>query len=318
MSDEPEFIKLPKIDLSENPDIETAAKRIFSESIQHLRDNFTRFQKNGDAGALMQIRIGMRRIRVAIAVFRQVIPGDVRTRYNREFRYFGNMLGEARNMDVFMDVMLSDKMAKKSLKKAGKELRRHAGSVRSDEYEVIRREISGGHLESVLKGFDKWLKSNWQSKLGKAACNLLGKPVAPFAISVINEGSIELLNQGAETEHLSASELHDVRKYAKRARYHLRFFSSLFADEKVQEGFAILVQMQDCLGHINDVKEGQVLLGQLSEDVRADYFADVLRYNAKVIRQAADNIDGYLTEFADLWQRYEAYTVDETDLNVSP
>ncbi|PHQ71998.1 MAG: hypothetical protein COB93_01750 [Sneathiella sp.] len=314
MPEELKIIKLPNIDLSDTPDIETAAKRIFHESAQHLRDNFVHFQKHGDAAALMQIRIGMRRIRVAMTVFRQIIPGDVRSRFNREFRYFGNMLGEARNMDVFLDGMLAENFNKKPLNKAGAELRLHGEAVRGEEYEVIKREIFGGHFESVLKAFDNWLKSNWSSKLGKAATKMMGRPVTPFALSVIDEGRIELLNQGAEAEHLSAAELHDVRKYAKRARYHLRFFSSLFTEEKMREGFSILVQMQNCLGHINDVKEEMIILGQLTENVRADYFANVLRYNAKVTEQAADSIDGYLEEFAELWQLYEGFTLETKDL----
>jgi CHAD domain-containing protein len=313
---EPEIIKLPDIDLSDNPDIQTAAKLIFGESLKHLKDNFARFQKKEDAKALMQIRIGMRRIRVAMMVFRQIIPNDVRSRFNREFRYFGNMLGDARNMDVFLEGVLAPGNKTKPLKKAFQELTLHGETLRADEYEIIKQEISGGHFKNLLKSFDKWLNSKWSAKLGKAAKNLLEKPVAPFALKIIDEGSSELLNQGSEAEHLSASELHDVRKYAKRARYHLRFFSSLFAEEKVQEGFAILIHMQDCLGHINDVKEGVIMLGQLAENVRADYFADVLRLNAKIIENAADSIDDYLEEFAILWEKYEAFSIGEDDLKI--
>ncbi len=307
-------IKLPNIDLSDNPDIETAAKLIFRESIKHLRSNFKKFQKSGNPAALMQIRIGMRRIRVGLTIFRPIIPKEVRSRFNREFRYFGNMLGHARNMDVFLQVTLTREAKKAPHKKAYSELRLHAEAWRDEEYEVISRELFGGHFESMVKEFDKWVSSDWSTKLGRAAKKLMAKPVAPFALTVLEEGGTELLNQGTEDEHLSADELHDVRKYAKRARYHLRFFSSLFNEDKVHEGFQILIEMQDCLGHINDVKEGMIILSQIAEDVRADCYGDVLRLAADILTDASEEIDQHLKQFNDLWKRYEAFSIGKDDL----
>lgn len=311
---EQEIIKLPDIDLTDNPDIETAAKRIFRESVKHLKSNFKEFRKTGDPAALMQIRIGMRRIRVGLKIFQQIIPKETRSRFNREFQYFGNLLGHARNMDVFLEVTLTESAKKAPLKKAYKELNELAEIRRREEYQVISRELIGGHFESVVKDFNKWVSSDWSAKLGRAAKKFMARPVAPFALSVLEQGETDLLNQGTEDEHLSADELHDVRKYAKRARYHLRFFSSLFNEEKVREGFEILVEMQDCLGHVNDVKEGLVILSQIAEDVRADYFADVLRLVADIVTQASEEIDQHLADFGRLWDRYEAFSIGREDL----
>ncbi|TNE33361.1 MAG: CHAD domain-containing protein, partial [Alphaproteobacteria bacterium] len=243
----PEVYKLPDIDLSENPDVETSAKLIFRESADHLKTNFRQFRKDGDPGALMQIRIGVRRIRVALYIFRTIIPKETRRTFNREFRYFGNLLGDARNMDVFLDGMLSLETGKKEFRDIAAEIRKCGEALREDEYDIVTQEISGGHFARTLKEFEKWLDGNWATKLGRAARRVLKGPVAPFALKVIEEGGIELLNQGADVAHLSAAELHDLRKYVKRSRYHLRFFASLIDEAKIQQGFNLLVQMQDCL-----------------------------------------------------------------------
>jgi CHAD domain-containing protein len=306
--------KLVDIDLSDNPDTESAAKLIFNESAHHLEVNFLKFCETGDAMALMQIRIGLRRIRVAMRVFKLIIPTDVRLHFNREFRYFGSLLGEARNMDVFLYGMLSPDSGNKDLLGAYQELRKHGEEVWNDEIDVITKEISGGHFERVFKEFEQWLNSNWSNKLGKSARRKMSLPVSRFALDAIEEGNIELLNLAPEEEDLSVEELHELRKLAKRSRYHLRFFSSLFKEEKIEEGFSILIKMQDRLGHINDVKEGLNIMAELSARSGADYFADILLLNARIIKSAGREVDRYLDEFKTLWAQYQDFSLSEEDL----
>jgi CHAD domain-containing protein len=307
--------KLSHIDLTENMDVETAAKVIFRGCALHLKDNFRQFKDEGDPMALMQIRIGVRRMRVALYIFRPIIPKEIRTRFNREYRYFGNLLGDARNMDVFLDSTLMPEIKTKEFKKVSKELLMLGEEFRAEEYDIIIHEISGGHFEHLSKSFDKWLQGNWSEKLGRSARKIMSNPIAPFALNAIEEGGNELLNRGADVEKLSANELHELRKYIKRSRYHLRFFSSLFRQEKIDEGYDLLVNMQDYLGHINDVKEGMIILSQLSAAVGAEYFAETLRFNARVYRDASKEVAQNLRKFFVLWRKFENFTVDKKDLH---
>ncbi|USG60780.1 CHAD domain-containing protein [Sneathiella marina] len=309
--------KLVEIDLKNNPDLESAAKLIFHESAHHLEVNILKFRETGDPMALMQIRIGLRRIRVAMRVFRLIIPTDVRAHFKREFRYFGNMLGEARNMDVFLYGMLSPNIRKKGLRDAYLELRKQGEQVWKDELDIITKELSGSHFERLFSEFQQWLNSNWSDTLGKSACKKMASPVVQFALETIEEGNIELLNLGPEEVYHSVEDLHELRKFTKRSRYNLRFFSSLFKEEKVKEGFDILVKMQDCLGHINDVKEGLHIMADLSSRSGADYFSDILLLNARIIKTAGKEVDRYLDEFEALWARYQDFSLSAKDLRIN-
>jgi CHAD domain-containing protein len=314
MSKKSKVHKLSHIDLNESMDVETAAKVILSGCAHHLKENFRQFKEEEDPLALMQIRIGVRRMRVALYIFRPIIPKEVRSRFNREYRYFGNLLGDARNMDVFLDSVLMPEIKTKDFKKVSKELLQLGQEVRAEEYDIILHEISGGHFERLSKSFDKWLQSDWSSKLGRTARKIMASSIAPFALNAIEEGGIELLNRGADAENLSANELHELRKYIKRSRYHLRFFSSLIRQEKIDEGYDLLVQMQDYLGHINDVKEGMIILSQLSASIRAEYFAEALRFNARVYEDASREVERNLQDFLALWRKYEDFTIGKKDL----
>lgn len=306
--------KLVDIDLKDNPDLESAAKLIFHESARHLETNFLKFQDTGDPMALMQMRIGLRRIRVAMKVFKLIIPNDVRTHLNREFRYFGNMLGEARNMDVFLYGMLSPSIRKKGLRDAYLELRQQGEQVWKEELEVVTKEIAGGHFELVFTEFQQWLNSSWSDALDKSARIKLASPVAVFAVGVIEKDNINLRNLGPIQKHHSVEDLHELRKFMKRSRYHMRFFASLFAEKKMQDGFDILVPMQDCLGHINDVRDGLHILANLSGRSGAEYFPDILLLNARIIKSAGKDVDRYLGEFDVLWPRYLDFSLSKADL----
>ena len=306
--------KLPDLDLTSDQTVEEAAKRIFKECSLHLRMNFDRFSVERDEAALMQIRIGMRRTRVAMRIFRQIIHPETQTRFTREYRYFGNLLGEARDMDVFLAGMLNEECPLPELEDSYQELRYHALAMREEEYDVIEREIMGGRFALQMKNFDKWRKGDWHSRLGRSGRKKLEAPLRPFAIEVIEDARSDLLRRGASIEDLSTGELHQVRKFVKRARYHLRFFSSLFQQEKIDQGYDILVAMQDYLGHVNDVKEGLRLMGLLGGEVRADHISNILLLMAEKVSEAGEEVEKHLSDFTRHWHQYEDYMITEEDL----
>ncbi len=308
--------KLPDLDLKEDACVEEAAKRIFRECSLHLRMNFDRFSLNRDEAALMQIRIGMRRTRVAMRVFKSIIHPEIQTKFKREYRYFGALLGEARDMDVFLAGMLNEECPLPDFEDAYEELRHRAIIMREEEYAVIDREIMGGRFARQLDAFDHWREEEWSRRLGRLGCNMLSAPLGPFALGVIENGRQTLLSRGASIEELSTAELHRVRKFVKRSRYHLRFFSSLFDQEKIDKGYDLLVSMQDNLGYVNDVREGLLLMGALGGEVQADHIANILLLMAEKISDAGEEVQSHLEEFTILWHRYETFEMLETDLVV--
>src|SRR5690606_41775290 len=105
-------------------------------------------------------------------------------------------------------------------RKVSVELNRADEATMAREKALRTHEIAGGHFGHVAKSFDKWLASDWSDKLGRSGRALLREPIAPFARKVIEEGNIELLNRGADVGARSVGELHDLRTYVKRSRYH--------------------------------------------------------------------------------------------------
>lgn len=306
--------KLPNLDLSGDFDVESAAKHLLGQCAGHLNQNFQRYCENKNEAALMQIRIGLRRTRVAMKTFKKVISPAIYKDCKNEFRYFGRLLGEARDLDVILRGMLEETCPVKGLEVAYEELRSRTQRMRDDEYSKNHKELTNGKFEDHLRFFEQWRNSDWSQHLDPTRAALLKSPVDVFAFDVIEDGKIKLLKRGASIDALSTDELHTLRKYVKRCRYHLRFFSSLFGPEKISEGYQLLVQMQDNLGYVNDVREGLKLMSCLSGEVRADHISNTLRLMAAIVQKAGDEVESHLDSFALLWQRYEAYDITRADL----
>lgn len=306
--------KLPNLELSRDFDVEAAAKYLLEQCAHHLRDNFQRYCENKDEAVLMQIRIGMRRIRVVMKAFKRVIKPAIYKDYKKEFRYFGRLLGEARDLDVILRGMLEDSCPVKDLEVAYEELRSRTQQMRDDEYNKNHQELTNGKFEDQLRSFEQWRSGDWFRHLDPTGAALLKSPVDGFAIDVIKKGKRKLLKHGAFIDALSVDELHTLRKYVKQSRYHLRFFSSLFDHEKISDGYQLLAQMQDSLGYVNDVREGLKLMTSLSSEVRADHISNTLRLMAVIVQKAGEEIESHLDSFSLLWHRYETFEITYDDL----
>ncbi len=306
--------KLPKLDLSGDFDVEAAAKHLLGQCADHLNQNFQRYCENKDEAALMQIRIGMRRTRVAMKAFKTVINPTTYKGCKNELRHFGRLLGEARDLDVILLGMLKEACPVKGLEASYEELRSLTQQMRDAEYDKNHQELTNGKFEEQLRSFESWLNSDWCSHLEPAKSELLKSPVNDFAVDVIDKGKRKFLKHGASVETLSTDELHTLRKYVKRCRYHLRFFSSLFDQDKISEGYQLLVQMQDSLGYVNDVREGLKLMSVLGGEVRADHISNTLRLMAAIVQKAGDEVESHLDSFEILWHRYEKFEITRADL----
>ena len=76
---------------------------IANDCIQHYRLNEPLVIAKCDADALHQTRVAMRRLRSAFTLFRPVLRGAGYERLRMELRWFTAQLGDARNLDVYLE-----------------------------------------------------------------------------------------------------------------------------------------------------------------------------------------------------------------------
>lgn len=73
-----------------------------------------------------------------------------------------------------------------------------------------------------------------------------------------------MLKLGRDFEKLSAQDRHQLRIALKKLRYTAEFFRSLYQRKREKAYFYALAQLQNSLGHMNDIVVADHLLGRLS------------------------------------------------------
>ena len=215
----------------------------------------------GRAEALHQMRVGLRRLRAAIAIFADMLAGSDEARIKAELRWITQELGPARDLDVFAaDVLMPLQAAHPGDERVGAAHRdfeerrksayaRAAGSVRSDRF------------RNALLDLAEWIEVGaWAAKEAAA-----GGSIAEHAAAELARLSKQIKKRGADLRQRSAHQRHRLRIRAKRLRYATEFFASTFPGEtklkRRAETLSAVKDLQDALGGLNDLETRHGLMG---------------------------------------------------------
>ena len=232
----------------------------------------------GRSEALHQMRIGLRRLRAAIALFDDVLEGEERDRIVEELRWITRELGPARELDVFAKDVLPllseehpDPEAAAATEREFKE--RHAAA-----YERARASVRSDRFRGALLDLAEWVEIGaWAHDEGKeeedeARSDRPVKELIKDELALLRK---QIKKRGAKLAGLGVGALHKLRIRAKRLRYATEFFAGTFPGEKARarraDSLAALKDLQDALGGLNDLATHRTLLGGGKEDVRDDH-----------------------------------------------
>ncbi|NJK55519.1 MAG: CHAD domain-containing protein [Pleurocapsa sp. SU_5_0] len=238
------------------------SRRIFKHEAGVLKDK--------DPEELHQMRVGMRRLRSAIAGLALAIdlPKNVTV---KNIAKIGHSIGRLRDLDVLLAVLTDNYrplLPAKEQKKLDKVIK-SLGKKRQHELKQVRKTLNSKLYLNFKQELNDWLEEpkytvSGDYSLDFVLSDLLLPQVCQFLIHPgwlvgvnFQEGEIEssaILNMDAIDRllKLEGSLLHDLRKSAKKTRYSLELFSQFYGESyhlylKKIEG------VQEILGQIQDI-----------------------------------------------------------------
>ncbi len=246
------------------------------------------------------MRVIFRRMRSATATFRSAVPKESTSYWADEMRWLAGQLGEARDLDVFIDEALGAVRGKLKLPGA-EELLTLAESRRAESYEKVRSMLDGERYAQFKDGFSAWLTdSGWAvGETGKKKRARLNSDIVPFARKALDKQERQVLSHGAHVDVNSASEMHQLRIECKKMRYAAEFFSPIFSGLDLFMGH--MRGLQDLLGVMNDV----AVMGVLLEDLiagspnhqAAEYAGGVVGWRTREYYELLQSFDDRWNEF---------------------
>ncbi|MCA6122599.1 CHAD domain-containing protein [Bradyrhizobium sp. WSM 1704] len=220
-----------------------AAFRHFSSNADAVRE--------GEAEGIHQMRVGLRRLRAAISLFSKILVGPATDEIKAQLKWLTSELAAARELDVFVKEDIEPASHDALLRRGGKAITEEFSVRRERAFARARKAVSSPRYRSLLIDTLQWIEAK-QTVVAEDE----GGPIDKFAAALLHRRIRKLRKDGRRLAELSVQERHKVRIRAKKIRYGIDFFESLFSDKREQKQLARLSKhlkrIQNALGSLND------------------------------------------------------------------
>lgn len=294
-----DYSSKPTVVLRPNEPAERAVRRVLARLMATLEANVAGTVHDLDTEFLHDLRVATRRTRTCIGQLRDVFPPDALAPFAEELRWLATATNPCRDLDVFLRDLAERSLA----------LAETQSEALAPVLEHLRAEREAVHRElvAVLESARfATLVRRWKRLLGR---RLLGGergavPVTELASERVLHAYRRLASRAkALAPNAPATELHRLRIDAKKLRYLLEFFASLWDAEGTGALVAELKLVQDSLGDYHDAwLQRERLTGLANEVLHAGAGAATLltigRLVADLERRQAEEAERVLDRLA--------------------
>jgi inorganic triphosphatase YgiF len=252
-----------KIDLRPKTRAEAAFRLIARDCLRQLVANVPATLE-GNAEALHQMRVSIRRLRAGKSVFSELIRDRRLGKLKAEFRWISRILGTARDLDVLLDETL--KQQPNGSPKGGLPDIVRAFRVQRDEaYSDVSEALNSTRFRTLIFETLEWVEcGGWQRKRGALAIAQREQAIVTHAARELRRRYKKLTKAAADFRKLDPAARHRVRIRAKKLRYAVEFFGSVFPGNKHAQRHATMLsslkELQSRLGALNDISTHEKLM----------------------------------------------------------
>ena len=198
--------------------------------------------------AIHRTRIAARRLRVALRMFKRVLPPGTAPSLATELRWFARALGEIRDLDVYTDNLHRYSAGADGDRAALAEYERHVNAVRDAARATLPALFSDPRYLALLEAFAKFVANGPPHGALRRWRSLT---VSEGARGQLRKSLRRIVKRGDRIAAGSAArELHRLRIMAKRLRYELEFFAEVYPS--LHAAAKVAKRLQDVLGEHQD------------------------------------------------------------------
>ncbi|OCC22471.1 hypothetical protein MB02_16560 [Croceicoccus estronivorus] len=243
------------VTLTPEQDVATGFRAIAWNCLEQLLDNYPLVLAAADPEAIHQSRVAIRRLRAAMILFRKIVKDEQASLLRSELKAATSQLGAVRDLDVLLE-----RVATKARPEDpdAVELLTHLQARRKATLNTAQKLLSSEQFQRLLLQIALWVEAGQWTE--RSAARGGDGPLEPFVAKVLKRRRRKLRRIGRNLDRIDDPARHRVRIEAKKLRYGVAFFASLYAGAADSEigGFAkALAKLQDRLGELNDMAVAQ-------------------------------------------------------------
>lgn len=261
-------VKAQRIPFGPATTVDSAMAAILGACFGQFTANLPCVLAGDDPEGIHQARVGLRRLRSALSLFRSLLPQTQTAWLGCETRWLAGILGPARDWDVFLSELAAP------VREAfivHPEL--HADLTMLEEAALAQRHLAGEVAREALLSprhtafqlqFGEWLESRgWRAQPVTPVSARLFRPLEELAGPLLDRRHRKARRTGAHFAELPYPLRHLLRIALKKLRYAVDFFRARYDERQVGPYLEQLGAFQDTLGHLNDVATAARLVPKL-------------------------------------------------------
>ncbi len=245
--------------------VDQAIGAIISVCLGQFVANWPAFEGPDRAESVHQMRIAMRRLRAALALFNRRFPCAEFQHVRAEARRIAAAMGEARNWEVLTE-MVAKGPAGAFPSAPGFETLMAAAAARGQVgYDGIAELLAHVDTTRFVLSVEAFVsRRGWRNALSGTELPRLTEPASGFAAQCLERLHRRVRKRGRKLFDLSPQNRHSVRIALKNLRYAAEFFGGLFdRADSVRSYSRAAARLQDALGIVNDMVMATGLVEQL-------------------------------------------------------
>jgi inorganic triphosphatase YgiF len=208
----------------------------------------------GDAEGVHQMRVGLRRLRAALSLFKGLVAGEGWEAVKKDLKWLTEQLADARDFDVLIrkSVEPLEDDAPAGLPALEKELK----ARRDSGFAQARKAVQSAQYRRLLLRTGLWLTGgDWAASDEDARRDLRQRPLCDMARDILTERTAKVTKKLKKLDRMDERGRHKLRIAVKKLRYGVGFFESLFGAAGRRKRFAArLKDLQSTLGRLNDIR----------------------------------------------------------------
>ena len=231
--------------------------------LRHIAANEPAVRRSDPEG-VHQMRIGLRRLRGAMALFKRLLGDKQSERIKSELKWLTGEFAPARDLDVYERSKIEPLRGVLPGKTGMNELADTLSTRRDAAFNRAKAAIDSRRYRSLLLDTLQWLENDDWAKHRRRQ----GGPIERFAAKVLARRTKKAKEKAGKLRQLDPRRRHKLRIAVKKLRYGSDFFENLFVGRKAGKRLSrfkgCLKNLQDCLGALNDISVHQKLASKLA------------------------------------------------------
>ncbi len=249
-------VKAASIDLHAGTNARAAFKTIGRACLKQVINNEPALLK-GDPEGVHQMRVGLRRLRAAMSLFKVLLRDSQTAAVKNELKWLGGELGPARELEVLVNRVVAPMKGRRRWR--GMPSLSHEFAERRDAaLSGAQAAVQSARFRGLTLDVAAWLEHGlWTKPQDDLVRDRGDEPIETFAFEQLARRWRKVRRKGNVLARLDARSRHKLRIQTKKLRYAAEFFAALFTTKRAQKRrrqfLSALEGLQDGLGDLNDI-----------------------------------------------------------------